>query len=276
MHTPVLLQEVLAGFQVRPCGHYIDATFGEGGHTKGLLERGARVLAIDRDVHQVESHKVESMEKNLVLRQGNFKDIEEIAKKEQFAPVDGVLFDLGLSYEQISGGNLGLSYKNMQEILDMRLDNEATRSASEILHTATEKELITIFMRNAEEIHAGAIAKRIVEERVGMRTFTVGWLVSVIKQVVRDQQNSAITRVFQALRVEVNNEFENLKKGLVGATHILAPNGKIAVISFHSLEDRIVKLFIKEHGYVQMSKKPIFGNDELRFERSAVLRIFSL
>jgi len=280
MHTPVLLKTVVEGLQVAPGKRYIDATFGEGGHTKAIIASGGRVLALDRDATQISNFNAltesKALAANLTLREGNFSDIEEIAKKENFAPVDGILFDLGLSYEQISKEGLGLSFKSTHEVLDMRLDESAKQSASTILHTYTQDELTSLFMRNAEEIHAADIAKEIVIKRVGMHTFTVGWLVTLIKEAVRNQANSAVTRVFQALRIEVNNEFENLILGLTGASHILAPGGRIAVISFHSLEDRMVKMFIKKHGFTQIGKKALFGDQNLRFERSAVLRIFYL
>jgi len=278
MHTPVLLKTVVEGLQVAPGKRYIDATFGEGGHTKAIIAAGGKVLALDRDATQISNFNAltesKALAANLTLREGNFSAIEEIAKKEHFAPVDGILFDLGLSYEQISKKGLGLSFKSVSEVLDMRLDEDAPQSASQILHTYTQEELTTLLMRNAEEVHAADIAKEIVIKRVGMRTFTVGWLVTLIKEVVRNQANSAVTRVFQALRIEVNNEFENLTLGLEGASHILAPGGRIAVISFHSLEDRMVKMFIKKHGFTQIGKKALFGDQNLRFERSAVLRIF--
>jgi 16S rRNA (cytosine1402-N4)-methyltransferase len=283
MHTPVLLNEVVEHLGAAPGKKIIDATFGEGGHTRALLEKGATVLAIDRDLTQVESYglKTESLklkveEKKLILTQGNFKDIGEIAKDAEFFPVDGILFDLGLSNEQLRSGGKGLSYKNFDETLDMRLDDSCELDAETILRQYSEKELIHMFMHNAEETLAIELAKRIGLQRVGVRPLTVGWLVEVVNSVAKNNPRPTLTRVFQALRVEVNNEFNNLEKALVGAVSLLAPQGKIAVISFHSLEDRIVKRFIRSHGYVQLGKKPIFGNSEISFERSAVLRVFSL
>jgi len=275
MHTPVLLEEMMQGLDVHSGGKYIDATFGEGGHTRALLEKGALVLAIDRDIVQIQAQN-SNTNKNLTLKQGNFSDIVEIAKSAEFSPVDGIIFDLGLSNEQLRSGGKGLSYKNFDETLDMRLDENCEMDAETILRQYTEKEMINMFMHNAEETLAIELSKRIALQRVGVRPLTVGWLVEVVNSVAKNNPRPTMTRVFQALRVEVNNEFNNLEKALVGAVSLLAPQGKIAVISFHSLEDRIVKRFIRSHGYVQLGKKPIFGDKELRFERSAVLRIFSL
>ena len=134
--------------------------------------------------------------------------------------------------------------------------------------------LAGMFMHNAEETLAGELAKRIALQRVGVHPLTVGWLVAVVNSIAKNNPRPTLTRVFQALRVEVNNEFENLELALKGSIALLGPQGKIAVISFHSLEDRMVKRFIRTNGYVQIGKKPVFGNSELRFERSAVLRVF--
>ena len=271
MHTPVLLNEVVEMLDAAPGKRIIDATYGEGGHSRALLEKGALVLAIDRDIKQIQ---ISNSNKNLILKQGNFKDIESIAKAENFSPVDGVLLDLGLSNEQLRSGGKGLSYKNLDETLDMRLDDDCDMDAQTILRQYSEQDLIHMFMHNAEETLAVELAKRIALQRVGVNPLTVGWLVAVVNSVAKNNPRPTLTRVFQALRVEVNHEFENLELALKGAISVVGFHGKIAVISFHSLEDRIVKRFIRANGYVQMGKKPVFGNSELRFERSAVLRVF--
>lgn len=273
MHTPVLLKEVVEMLGAAPGKKIIDATFGEGGHAREILTKGALVLAIDRDIKQIQAPNSNS---NLILKQGNFKNIEQIAKEERFFPVDGILFDLGLSNEQLRSGGKGLSYKNLDEQLDMRLDDDCEMDAETILRQYSEKDMIHMFMHNAEETLAVALSKRIALQRVGIRTLTVGWLVEVVNSVAKNNPRPTLTRVFQALRVEVNNEFENLELAMKGAVSLLNPNGKIAIISFHSLEDRIVKRFIRSNGYIQEGKKPVFGNSELRFERSAVLRVFHI
>lgn len=283
MHTPVLLKEVV---EMLGAGHdkkIIDATFGEGGHTKALLATGAQVLAIDRDISQVNSQEstVNCQQSTVnsskfILKQGNFKDIETIAKAENFFPVDGIIFDLGLSYGQLKTGGKGLSYKNLDERLDMALDDSVEMDAEMILRQYNEDDITHMLMHNAEETLAPELAKRIIQQRVGVRPLTVGWLVGVVNAVAKSNPRPTLTRVFQALRVEVNHEFENLETALKGAVALLETDGKIAVISFHSLEDRIVKRFIRSNGYTQMGKKPVFGDSELRFERSAVLRVFHL
>lgn len=276
MHTPVLMKEVVEMLGAAGGVKIIDATYGEGGHSRALLAAGADVLAIDRDISQIQSQKLKAESPKLILKQGNFRDIESIAKAENFFPVDGILFDLGLSNEQLRSGGKGLSYKNLEEQLDMRLDDECTVDAETILRQYSESDLVHIFMHNAEETLAVPLAKKIAAMRVGVKPLTVGWLVEVVNSVAKNNPRPTLTRVFQALRVEVNNEFENLEVAMKAAVSLLAPQGKIAIISFHSLEDRIVKRFIRANGYIQMGKKPVFGNSELRFERSAVLRVFHI
>lgn len=274
MHTPVLLNEVVELLEAGPNKKIIDATFGEGGHSRALLEKGATVLAIDRDSTQISNFKSQINNGKLILKQGNFKDIVAIANTEEFAPVDGILFDLGLSNEQLRSGGKGLSYKNLDEPLDMRLDEDCEMDAETILRQYSEKDMIHMFMHNAEETLAVELSKRIAQQRIGVHPLTVGWLVEVVNSVAKNNPRPTLTRVFQALRVEVNNEFENLEKALKDSISLLNFHGRIAVISFHSLEDRIVKRFIRTNGYMQIGKKPVFGNSELRFERSAVLRVF--
>lgn len=276
MHTPVLLKEVVEMLGASPDKKIIDATFGEGGHTKALLATGASVLAIDRDISQVNSQQSTVDSKKLILKQGNFRDIEELAKSENFYPVDGIIFDLGLSYGQLKAGGKGLSFKNLDERLDMALDDTVEMDAEMILRQYNEDDITHMLMHNAEETLAPELAKRIIQQRVGVRPLTVGWLVGVVNAVAKSNPRPTLTRVFQALRVEVNHEFENLEIALRGAVALLGVEGKIAVISFHSLEDRIVKRFIRSNGYIQMGKKPVFGDSELRFERSAVLRVFHI
>jgi len=272
MHTPVLLKEAIDGLDVWRGGKYIDATFGEGGYSNEILKRNGKVLGIDLDVTQISN--VKSQMSNLKLVQGNFRDIEKIAKENDFFPIDGIVFDLGLSMRQIEESGRGFSYKAFNEPLDMRLDFKNEITASELLNSLSEKDLFEIFARYGEDINSSKIAKNIFDTRGVSRLETVKDLIKIIDKTLGKKDVRTYSRIFQALRIEVNDEFNNLRKGLVGSLKILKKKGRLVVISFHSLEDRIVKKFIKENRLEMINKKPISGKRS--FERSAKLRIISL
>lgn len=276
MHTPVLLQQTIDGLNIREGGLYIDATVGEGGHTRAMLEKGAKVLGFDRDIHQIEKLKEVIGNERLTLVHANFADMASVAPQYGFSKVDGIVFDLGLSWDQLKSLGRGLSYRNDGEPLDMRLDEEGELTAEYILNTYSDEDLYDLFARNSEEVKARDIAKSIVSYRKTKRYKTVGDLKRTIEKVMGPNTGKTNNRIFQALRIEVNNEFENLKQGLLGAVALLKPEGKAAIITFQSLEDRIVKQFIRGHKLNQISKKAIPGDRTLSFERPARLRFFSI
>ncbi len=267
MHTPVLLKQAVEKLNVKPQGKYIDATFGEGGYSQEILKKGGKVLAIDLDIFQIKnfSNKFE----NLKLVQGNFKDIEKIAQENDFLPVDGVVFDLGLSMRQLRESGRGFSYKNEDEVLDMRLDPASSLKAKDLLKKATKDQLFEIFSKYSEDLNSEKIAEEVFLNK--KRIEKVGDLTKVIDKVLGKKDPKTYARVFQALRIAVNNELENLRQGLVGALNILKREGRIVVVSFHSLEDRIVKKFVKDNKLKFLDKKPVFGKKI--FERSAKLRV---
>ena len=275
MHTPVLLQKVLEGLQVKPEGRYVDATVGEGGHTSAILEKGGYVLGLDRNKEQIIALQKSMNHDHLTLVQGNFADIAKLVPAKDKGNIDGILFDLGLSWAQLKDLGRGLSYRNSDEPLDMRLDQSGELTAEYILNVYSEDELYEVFAKNSEEVKAREIAESIVNYRTTKRYKKVLDLNKTIDKVMGANAGKTYSRIYQALRIEVNEEFENLKKGLEGALSVLKPGGKIAVISFHSLEDRIVKNFIREKKLKQVTKKAIAGDRQLSFERSAHLRIFS-
>lgn len=270
MHTPVLLNEVIENLKIKPGGLYIDATLGEAGYTKEIINKGGNVLAIDWDPGQIKNIK-----NKFKAVEGNFADIEEIAKKNEFYPVDGVVFDLGLSMSQIRESGKGFSYNKPDEILDMRLNPEIEKSASDLINSLGIEELYEIFSRYSEEINSRPIAQAIVRARQMKRIEKVSQLLSIIDRVVGYQSKRVYGRIFQAMRVAVNNEFENLKKALIGAFDILRQEGRVVVVTFHSGEDRIVKNFVRENNLKQIHKKVIKGDYRLSFERSAKLRVIS-
>lgn len=279
MHTPVLLKEVINHLNIKEGGLYIDATVGEGGYATEILKLGGRVLGIDLDKDQIEN-----LGKNLELRikngelklvHGNFADVEKIAKENNFFPVEGIVFDLGLSMRQLTESRRGLSYKKEKEPLDMRLDLNEEMTAENYINTLSEQQLYDLFAKNSEEINSRPIAVSIVRSRAIRKIKTVGDLIRIIDKAVGERDTGALRRIFQALRIEVNHEFENLKKGLDGAVKIIKKDGKIVVVTFHSLEDRIVKRFVKEHNLQFETKKPVTAKQDHVFERSAKLRIIT-
>lgn len=249
MHKPVLLKEAIEGLKIREGKKYIDATVGGGGHTWEVVKRGGLLLGIDRDPEAIErlklkfkKEKQQLKSKKLILAQGNFANLKEIAGKHDFRRVGGVLFDLGMSSWQIEKSGRGFSYLR-DELLDMRLNPQEQKiTAADILNQATKEELYEIFSKYAEEERALPVASALVRARPIETTVQLS---SVIERVGGKMGTKA--RIFQALRIAVNNELENLKKALPQAVNLLEPGGRLAVISFHSLEDRIVKLTIRNY-----------------------------
>lgn len=275
MHTPVLLKETINALRIKPGGLYIDATAGVGGHLRELLKNDIRLLALDWDGEQIAHLKRKFKEnKKVIFKTGNFAQIKKIAEEFNFFPVDGVLFDLGISIEQMNKGRRGFSYKNIDEPLDMRLSGDLEKKTSDIINSCSEIQLYEILARYSEEINSLAISQNIVRARAIKPILTVGDLIMVIDNTQKQKDKRVYARIFQALRVAVNNEFVNLKEGLEGALSILNPDGVLALITFHSLEDRIVKLFSRSHGLNSVTAK-FEKNKKKRFEQSAKLRIIN-
>lgn len=271
MHTPVLLKEAIDSLDIQKDGCYIDATAGEAGHLRAILDKGGRVLAIDIDQEQVRSLKMNEALKHVTIVQGNFSEIEKIAKENHFYPVDGIIFDLGLSLRQIRLSGRGFSYEKPEEILDMRLDQDNQIPVYKLINSLSQKELYEILAANSEELNSRSISDAIVFRRLRKSFRTVKDLTDLIDQVIGRKDKKVYARVFQAFRIEVNHEFDNLKKGLVQGLNLLKPKGRMVIITFHSLEDRIVKNFIRNNYLMVLNKKAVQGKKS--FERSAKLRV---
>ena len=271
-HTPVLLQEAIIGLQVTAGKRFIDATLGGGGHTKKMLELGAEVLAIDEDRDAIEEN-VKLNGPHCRIVQGNFRDIETIADNNNFLNVDGILFDLGVSSHQLDTTRRGFSYRFDEAPLDMRFGDRDKRRACDIVNKNSEEELFDIFSRFGEEEKALDIARLIISSRKKHEITTVGEL----KDCLSTKDVDIVARIFQALRIAVNSELESLQSGLTGAMKLTKVGGRIAVISFHSLEDRIVKRFFLNNNLKVIDKKPIIPSSKEWTEnsrcRSAKLRI---
>lgn len=279
-HTPVLMEEAIEGLQVAPGKRFIDATVGGGGHAFEIVRRGGELLGIDADAEAVqEAH--ETLKRDHVtatIIQGNFRDIGRIAKDHGFESADGILFDLGVSSHQLNAADRGFSYRFPKSPLDLRLNQGSGQSAADYLQTVGENELYETLAAFSEEELSRPISHAIIRARAISPVSTTGALYNIIESVVGKRQASSVaSRIFQALRIAVNDELTALKEGLVGAQALLVPGGRLVVISFHSLEDRIVKLFLKNDAWKVITKKPIVATSEeiatnIR-SRSAKLRI---
>jgi 16S rRNA (cytosine1402-N4)-methyltransferase len=250
-HTPVLLDEVLAGLSVRSDGRYCDATFGRGGHTAailGALGPAGRVVAIDRDPEAIRAGRRRfAAEARLTLVQGSFGSLEERVRAAGFeGELDGVLLDLGVSSPQLDEAARGFSF--MQDgPLDMRMDNESGQSAAQWLAKAGEREIADVIRGLGEERFARRIARAVVAARAEAPITRTAALAALVAEAVptREPGKHPATRTFQAIRIHVNGELDALESALPQTVRLLAPGGRLCAISFHSLEDRIVKRFIR-------------------------------
>ncbi|MEK7543823.1 MAG: 16S rRNA (cytosine(1402)-N(4))-methyltransferase RsmH [Patescibacteria group bacterium] len=278
-HVPVMVEEVLNGLAVRDGGTYIDATVGGGGYSIEIIKRGGRLLGIDQDPEAVEFSKQNIKYGDWKIVQGNFRDIRKIAEEQGFDTADGILFDLGVSSHQIDTPDRGFSFRFLEAPLDLRMNPKSGAPAAEYIKKLSEEELYEIFATYGEEKLARSIARAVVRTRHVKSVTTVGDLVGVVDEVMGDarERMSTLARVFQALRIVVNDELGALKEGLPGAVMVLGSGGRIAALSYHSLEDRIVKREIVQLGLRSINKRPLTPSDTEKYmnvrSRSAKLRI---
>jgi len=253
-HKPVMLKEVLELLNCKRGGVYVDCTLGGGGHAEKICENilpDGLLIGIDRDLDSIEASKkkLERYKNNIELVHDNFVNIKKIVKNLGIEKVDGILYDLGVSSYQLDNPERGFSYK-FDAPLDMRMDQTGGKTAQELINELSEEELAAIIKRFGEEKWASRIAKFIVERRKQKEIKTTKELVKIIKQAIpfrsRQKGPHPAKRTFQALRIFINDELECLKQSLYDAVDLLKPKGRICVISFHSLEDRIVKKIFLE------------------------------
>jgi 16S rRNA (cytosine1402-N4)-methyltransferase len=248
------LEETIDALAVEPGKKYIDATLGSGGHATAIVKRGGAVLGIDADPEAIAFAKEEFEKQNITklkVALGNFRDLSAIAEREGYNNVDGILFDLGISSHQLDTPERGFSYRFAAAGLDLRLDQTKGESAAQLIARASQRELYEIIATYGEEELADRIAGRIVSARKLSPVASVGQLAEAIGTDTKRR-----SRVFQALRIAVNDEIGSLKAALVQAKALLVPGGRLVVISFHSLEDRIVKQFLRSGGWRLITTKP--------------------
>ncbi len=252
-HISVMTQEVLSGLKLRDGGTYIDGTFGQGGYTRAMLDAATtRVFGIDRDPAAITfgTKLISKYDGRLTLLQGCFGDMVSIMADEGISRVDGVMLDLGVSSPQIDDPKRGFSFR-YDGPLDMRMECEGPTAADFINH-ASEEEIADVIFQYGEERYSRRIARGIVEARKIKPILSTSQLVQVIHANVRRAKDGIdpATRTFMALRIQVNDELGELDRGLMGAEKILGPGGRLAVVAFHSLEDRKIKSFLHEHSGV--------------------------
>ena len=293
-HLPVLLQEVIDNLEIRPDGTYVDATFGGGGHSRAILSKlgeNGRLLVFDQDE---DAYRNRIEDERVTFVQQNFRHLQRFLKLHKAAEVDGILADLGVSSYQFDTAERGFSTR-FEGNMDMRMDTRSPLTAAQILQTYSEPRLHLLFQDYGEVTNARTLAKTIVQQRKLHPLRTIGEFKSLIQPIVKGNPQKYLAQVFQALRIAVNDELGALKDLLQQSAQVLKPGGRLAIITFHSLEDRLVKNFMKTGSFdVQdptytfttetppktfklITKKPIIaGAAELKVNsrsRSAKLRI---
>jgi 16S rRNA (cytosine1402-N4)-methyltransferase len=287
-HQPVLLDEVLAGLRPGAGGRYVDATVGNGGHAAAILEASApdgRLLGLDADPVAVDiaRGRLAAYGQRATIVNASFRDLPSVVEAQAFGPIDGIVMDLGISSRQLDVGGRGFSFRR-DEPLDMRFDPTRGESAAELLMRADESEIADLLYQFGEEYRSRRVARAIVRQRDRAPIKTTADLVSAVEAALGPKRGRIhpATKSFQALRIAVNDELGALEQTLPAAAALLAPGGRFAVISFHSLEDRRVKQFFRAGGttvasLTELTRKPITPSPEESEKnpraRSAKLRV---
>ena len=261
-HTPVMLQECIEALNIRPDGTYVDVTFGGGGHSREIMKHlgeGGRLLAFDQDA-DAQQNAIDDERFELVDQ--NFRFLKNFCRLHGAMPVDGILADLGVSSYQFDQAERGFSIRFDAE-LDMRMNQASDLSAKEVVNTYAEADLHRIFGIYGEIQNAKSLAKTIVTARLNAPINTVADLKNAIGGLIpRGKENKYLAQVFQALRIEVNQELEALKDFLIESAEVLVSGGRLVVMSYHSLEDRLVKNFIAKGKFSGEVVKDLYGNDQ--------------
>ena len=290
-HVPVMLHQVIEGLKIDPSGVYVDCTFGGGGHSKAILDKlnkAGRLIAFDQDE---DAKKNIPVDERIIFIPQNFRHLQKFLRLHKIKEVDGILADLGVSSYQFDKAERGFSTR-FNAAMDMRMDQRQTLIAMDVLKNYPEEKLHKIFEQYGEVTNSKTLARTIVEQRSKTSMQTIDDFKNAVHAIVKGNPNKYFAQVFQALRIEVNDELEALKEMLQQSAGVLKQGGRVAVITFHSLEDRIVKNFFKrvddaevdevygtknENTFHIVTKKPIIpGEEEVKQNpraRSAKLRI---
>ena len=264
-HSPVLLEKSIEGLNINPEGIYVDATFGGGGHSKEILKflNNGKLYAFDQDFTTIQN-KINH--KSFKLINSNFRDIKKFLRIEGVFKIDGLLADLGVSSYQLDNPHRGFSTRFDGE-LDMRMNTNSKLSAKYIINNYSEEKLANIFYQYGDLTNARKISNKIVINRSKLKINTTTELKNIISEIIpKNKSIQYFARIFQAIRIEVNDELNALKEMLDSCIDILNLNGRLVVLSYHSLEDRIVKNFIKKGNTEGVIKKDFYGNTKYFFE----------
>ena len=265
-HNPVLLKECIEGLNINPKGIYVDVTFGGGGHSREILKHlsTGKLYAFDQDDDAVKN-KID--DERFVLIKQNFKYLKNFLKMYNALPIDGLLADLGVSSHQFDEAGRGFSIR-FDAKLDMRMDRNIKQTAADIINTYTEEDLKRIFKVYGEVDNAGRLANVIFHSKKEKKINTVNDLKAAIEKCVkRGRENQYYAQVFQALRIEVNKELDALQELLLQSLEVLKPGGRLVVISYHSLEDRLVKNIMRSGKFEGEVEKDFYGNKITPFEQ---------
>jgi 16S rRNA (cytosine1402-N4)-methyltransferase len=265
-HTPVMLAECIEALNIKPGGTYIDVTFGGGGHSREIMKHlgeEGRLLAFDQDA-DAQQNAID--DERFIFIDQNFRYLKNFARLHDAMPVDGILADLGVSSYQFDQAERGFSIRFDAE-LDMRMNQASSLSAKEVVNTYSEADLHRIFGMYGEVQNAKSLAKTIATARLNGPIVTVADLKNAISNIIpRGKENKYLAQVFQALRIEVNQELEALKDFLMQSADVLATGGRLVVMSYHSLEDRLVKNFIAKGKFSGEVEKDLYGNNNRPFD----------
>ena len=264
-HVPVLLIPSVDGMNIRPDGTYVDVTFGGGGHSREILSRlgdGGRLLGFDQD-EDAEQNIVDNP--HFIFVRSNFRYLHNFLRYHDIEEVDAILADLGVSSHHFDDSERGFSF-SFVGALDMRMNQRAGDTAADIINTYDEERLADIFYLYGELKNSRKLASVLVKARTGQKITTIGEFLEIIKPLFgREREKKELAKVFQALRIEVNQEMEALKEMLYAATEALKPGGRLVVITYHSLEDRMVKNMMKTGNVEGKMEKDFFGNVQTPF-----------
>lgn len=266
-HNPVLLDKAVGGLDIKNDGVYVDVTFGGGGHSRSILDKlgpKGKLIAFDQDKDALSNTIQDS---RFLLINENFKYMKRFLKFHGYESVDGILADFGVSSHQFDAAERGFSIR-FDAPLDMRMNQDNLLSAKTVINSYEEKDLRRIFWEFGELRMAPILARTIVSSRKDRPIATTFQLRSVVeKHLPRKKQNKILAQIYQAIRIEVNNELEALKSFLVDANGVLKPEGRLSVISYHSLEDRLVKRYIRNGLFEGEPTRDIFGNFKVPFKK---------